>query len=79
MTVKKRIPFSKQREICRENGMAYYEKVTLTPGTYVNSTTTFRLLMCKKEGMGGQCMPVKCKDMRVIDNGEAAAKKEEGL
>lgn len=65
MTVKKRIPFGKQREICRENDTAYYEKVTLTPGTYVNSTTTFRLLMCKK--MGGQCMTVKCKDMRVIE------------
>ncbi len=65
---KVRVTFAVQKEVCRENGTAYYEKVILTPGTYVGSTTTFKLLMCGKPDLkGGQCMPKKCRDIRVIE------------
>ncbi len=62
---KKRVSFIAQREICREDGSAYLEKVERTPGTYIGSTVTFRLLMCRRKGMGGQWMAKKCRDMRV--------------
>ena len=62
---KKRISYEKQKDICREDGSAYYEKVEVTPGRYHGSIVTFRLLMCKRKGMGGQCMARKCRDMRI--------------
>ena len=61
----KRVSYAKQREKCRLDGSAFYETVEFKDDG-LNTTTTFRLLMCNRKGMGGQCMPKKCKDMRVI-------------
>ncbi len=59
---KKRIPFGVQREKCREDGTAYYEKVVTISGL------AFKVLMCgKPELRGGLCAARKCSDMRVIE------------
>ena len=76
---KKRVPFNKQREICREAKTAYYENISiegeilLSPG----GSSPSRLLMCGMHNLrGGQCMPVKCKDMRVIKESDGTERTE---
>lgn len=61
----KRISYIKQKDECRENETAYYERC---------ASCNHRLLVCKK--FGGQCYSNKCKDMRVIDDHKAEAQSD---
>lgn len=63
---KVRVTFAVQKEKCREDGTAYYERVTVKDSNFKEDT--YRILMCGKPALkGGQCMPKKCKEMRVIE------------
>jgi hypothetical protein len=57
----KRISYQTQRENCRADKSAFYEEVF---------PAERKVLMCEK--FGGQCMPTKCRNMRVIKQQEAA-------
>jgi hypothetical protein len=53
-----RISYPKQKDKCRDDGTAYFEKC---------GECNARLLMCGHgKTKGGLCKPEKCKDYRVI-------------
>lgn len=72
----KRISYQTQQEDCRSEKTAFYEKVKDGRTVYkisANSSSRAipsgqKVLMCRE--FGGQCMPNKCKDMRVIKQEE---------
>ena len=63
-----RISYQKQKDNCRDDGIAYFEKCC---------NCSARLLMCRHfKVKGGLCKPEKCKDIRVIPDLELETKEE---